>query len=190
MSDLVGPAVGTFLGVIAGTLITILATRHRERRAYRQQVQNLVFELRLNIKKIDRWLSEITEYRNKVNGDNLHNWSGYFDLGKAVYATTNRMLDDGSLYTTLSEQHIEALQSTIAELSPAGAKYMNEQLANLRSEFETARQTHDTYSWFNVTKQEAVRVADFWERKMRDHRSVLGEIVSAIDARSIQRRAQ
>ena len=49
MSDLVGSAVGAFLGVIAGTLITILAGRLWERRAYRQQVRNLVFELRLNV---------------------------------------------------------------------------------------------------------------------------------------------
>lgn len=190
MSDLVGSAVGAFLGVIAGTLITILAARLWERRAYRQQVRNLVFELRLNIKKIDRWLSEITKYRNAVNGDSLHTWFGYFDLGKASYPTANDMFRTGLLYKALSHEHIEALQSTVAELSPAGEKYMNEQLANRRSEFEDAQRKHDTHYWLNIAKPEAVRTADFWEKKMNDHRSILDEITRAIDERSVQRRPQ
>lgn len=190
MSDLVGSAVGAFLGVIAGTLITILAAKHWERRAYRQQVQNLVFELRLNLKKIDRWLSEITKYRNAVNGDSLHTWFGYFDLSKASYPTANDMFRTGLLYKALSHEHIEALQSTVAELSPAGEQYMNEQLANRRSEFEDAQRRHDTHYWLNVAKPEAVRTADSWEEKMNDHRSMLDQIIRAIDERSIQRRPQ
>ncbi|MDE2980384.1 MAG: hypothetical protein OXU74_04235 [Gemmatimonadota bacterium] len=190
MFDLVGSAAGAFLGVIAGTLITILAARLWERRAYRQQVHNLVFELRLNIKKIDRWLSEITKYRNAVNGDSLHTWFGYFDLGKASYPTANDMFRTGLLYKALSHEHIEALQSTVAELSPVGEKYMNERFMDSRRAFEDAQQRRNLPYWLNVAKPEAVRIADFWEHKMQGHRSILDEIVRAIDDRSIQRRAQ
>lgn len=190
MSDLVGSAVGALLGVVAGTLITILAARLWERRAYRQQVCNLVFELRLNVKKVDRWLYEIAKYRNAVNGDSLHTWFGYFDLGKASYPTANEMFRTGLLYKALSHEHIEALQSTVAELSPMGEKYMNEQFTNSRVVFNDIRQTRDNAYWLNVAKPEAVRIADFWEHKMKGHRSTLDEIISAIDARSTKLGAQ
>ena len=85
----VGSVVGVFLGVVAGTAVTVLTHRVQERRARKRQVRNLSFELRLNIKKIDGWLDELARYRNAVNGDNLHNWFGYFDLGKTVTATAS-----------------------------------------------------------------------------------------------------
>ena len=87
-----------FLGVLAGTAVTILTQLYSARRAQTQQTQNLKFELELNVAKIDTWLAELEKYRNAVNGDSLHQWFGYFDLGKVVSVTANAMFASGLLY--------------------------------------------------------------------------------------------
>ena len=50
---------GVFLGVLAGTAVTILVTLYLARREQTQQTQNLKFELKLNVAKIDTWLAEL-----------------------------------------------------------------------------------------------------------------------------------
>ena len=180
MNGLVGTALGAFLGIVAGTVVTICVHRFQEWRANRQQVRNLCFELRLNLKKIDRWLAEITRYRNAVNGDSLHTWFGYFDFGKTINSTANAMSVSGLIYKTLSYQHIEALQAIYWELSPAGEQYMNEQFTTSRNVFNQLRQDRNILIWSTVAKPEAVGIADFWERKLTDHRSTLQKITRTI----------
>ena len=103
--------------------------------AKRGQTQNLKFELGLNVSKIDTWLEELEKYRHAVNGDALHNWPGYFDIGKAVSVTANAMFASGLLYKVLDKDDIAALQKLFAELSPAGEQYMNNQLGEYRRLF-------------------------------------------------------
>ena len=183
MGDLlqgIGSAVGVALGVVSGTAVTILAHRFQERRSEKRQVQNLGFELRLNVKKIDGWLEELARYRNAVNGDNLHNWFGYFDLGKTVSATASAMLTSGLLYNTLVHQHVEALQVVFWELSPAGEKHMNEQFRARREAFNQLRRAKNSLLWLNTAKPEAAQLADYWEDRLRGHRATLEEITGAI----------
>ena len=176
----IGSAVGVFIGVVSGTAVTILAHRFQERRFEKRQVRNLSFELRLNTKKIDGWLEELARYRNAVNGDNLHNWFGYFDLGKTVSATASAMLASGLLYNTLVHQHVEALQVVFWELSPAGENYINEQFKARRDAFNQLRRAKNSLLWLNSAKPEAVRLADYWEDRLRGHRATLEDITRAI----------
>ena len=172
----IGSAVGVFLGVVAGTAVTILAHRFQERRSERRQLRNLSFELQLNVKKINGWLEELARYRNAVNGDNLNNWFGYFDLGKTVSATASAMLASGLLYDTLVHRHVEALQVVFWELSGVGENYMNEQFQAKRDAFNQLRQASNPFLWTNTVKPEAVQLADYWEEKLRGHRAKLEEI--------------
>ena len=141
----------------------------------------LGFELRLNIKKIDGWLDELARYRNAVNGDNLHNWFGYFDLGKTVTATASAMLSSGLLYDTLVHGQVEALQVVFWELSPAGETYMNGQFRAKQETFNELLRANNPLLWATTAKPEAVGLADFWEGKLREHRARLDEIAQAVD---------
>lgn len=76
---------GVFLGVLAGTAVTLLTQWVIQKRNEAQLLRNLKFEFELDIKKIDSWLEEITRYRNAVNGDALHTYFGYFDLSRFAY---------------------------------------------------------------------------------------------------------
>ena len=184
MSDLlqgIGSVVGVFLGVVAGTAITILVQRFQERRSRDQQKRNLRFELLLNSRKIDGWLEELGRYRNAVNGDNLDNWSGYLDLSKTLTATANAMLASGLLYDTLTHQHVENLQLVYWELSLATEDYMNKQFLAAKNTFNQLRKEKNSLLWLHSAKPAAVQLADFWENKLRNHRAILEEIARAID---------
>ena len=101
---------GVFLGVIAGTAVTLLVQYLIQYKDIQQQTKNLKFELELNVGKIDAWLDELGKYRNAVNGDALHNYFGYFDLSRTVSNTTSTMFISGRLYKKLTHDQIGQLQ--------------------------------------------------------------------------------
>src|SRR5271157_4207419 len=82
---------GVFLGVIAGTVVTILVQLYLQHLSETQQTRNLKFELGLNIQKIESWLEELKLYRNAVNGESLHTCFGYFDMSRIVSVTAYAM---------------------------------------------------------------------------------------------------
>src|SRR5688572_5714411 len=115
---------GVFLGVLAGTLITLLTQWIIQKRNEAQQLRNLKFEFELNVRKIDSWLEEITRYRNAVNGDTLNTYFGYFDLSRFVYPTANAMFLSGLLYKLVDHDAIGKLQAIAAEFSFNGENYL------------------------------------------------------------------
>lgn len=152
---------GVFLGVLAGTAVTLLTGWFIERRSESQKLKNLKFEFNLNIKKIDRWLEEITAYRNAVNGDALDIYAGYFDLSRIVYVTANDMFLTGLLYKYLDHDDIGKLQVIFSEFSLYGENYLNNQIAQNKA---------------NFNKPKAVQDVNFWEKKFKDHKKTLEEI--------------
>ena len=180
LNQILGPAIGAFLGVVAGIVVMIVSSRIQARAARKQQVRNLCFELRLNIKKIDGWLTEVSRYRNAVNGDSLHRWFGYFDLSKTVSTTAMAMLNSGVLYDTLSYEDIASLQEVYGELSPAGENYLNGRLESMRNKFQQLADAKALPVWLASVKPEAVRIADFWEYKLSNHRDALTRIAATL----------
>ena len=171
---------GVFLGVLAGTVVTILTQWYFAKRGQTQQTQNLKFELELNVSKIDTWLEGLEKYRHAVNGDALHNWPGYFDIGKAVFVTANAMFTSGLLYKVLDKDDIAALQELFAELSPAGEQYMNNQLGEYRRIFTSFRYEKRIDEWIQTRKPDAVGKADLWQKNFCDHRMKLKEIIDKL----------
>lgn len=156
---------GIFLGVVAGTAVTLLSQWAIRKWNESQSVKNLKFELELNMKKIDKWLEEITEYRNAVNGETLNTYYGYFDLSKFVYVTANVMFITGLLYKYLSYDDIGKLQAIVTELSINTENYLNNQIVQNKA---------------NFNKPKAVQDVNFWEKKFKDHKRTLQEIVKKL----------
>ena|SRR2546428_20644 len=156
---------GVFLGVLAGTAVTLLTQWVLQRRAETQQLKNLEFEFELNIKKIESWLEEMTRYRNAVNGDALATYYGYFDLSRFVYPTANHMFLSGLLYKYLDHDDIGKLLVITSEFSLFGENYLNNQITQHKA---------------NFVKAKAVQDVDFWERKFKDHRKSLEEILKKL----------
>ena len=153
---------GVFLGVLAGTAVTLLTQWVLNKTKEKQKARNLRFEFELNIKKIDAWLEELVKYRNAVNGDSVQTYAGYFDLSRAVYPTANEMFQSGLLYKYLSHDKIGKLQVIFTEFSIYGENYLNQQIVSNKA---------------NPDKQQAVFNIDFWEKKFKDHKETFDDLV-------------
>ena len=175
---------GVFLGMLAGTGVTILVKTYFAKRAETQQTQNLRFELELNVVKIDKWLKDLTEYRNAVNGDSLHRWFGYFDFGKTIFVTANAMFSSGLLYKALGKDDIASLQALFHDLSIEGERYMNDKLTQHKQLLVSCRDRKDMNDWLHTHKPLAVGEADFWEKDLRKHRKTLQDIIGRITQES------
>ena len=153
---------GVFLGVLAGAAVTLLVQWVVERRKEKQKVKNLKFELEFDIRKIDKFLDEITRYRNAVNGETLDTYAGYFDLSRIICVTANDMFLSGLLYKYLSHDDIGKLQVIFSEFSINGENYINNQISQNKANFD---------------KKKAVMDVDFWEKKFKEHKQTLQDIV-------------
>lgn len=160
-----GIAVGVFVGVVAGTIVTLSVQWINEKRHDRQLLQNLRLELQFDIKKIDQWLAEMVAYRNAVNANSMQTYLGYFDLSRFVYVTANAMFLAGLLYKYLSDDDIGKLQAITSEFSAYGENYLNNQIAQNRLSFVQAKAAQDV---------------NFWERKFKEHRATLEQILKKI----------
>lgn len=170
---------GVFLGVVAGTIVNILTVWFFYTRHESQQAGNLQFELDLNIRKIDKWLNEITNWRNAVNGDSLHLYFGYFDFSKALWVTGNNMLQSGFLYKHLSHEQIGTLQNISGELSIYGEQLMNQTVQKGKNLFNVGTAAGNPL-WHSQYKAQVVQDINFWQNKLTEHRASLAAIVAAL----------
>lgn len=163
--DVVAPGFGVFLGVVAGTVVTLASQWVISRSTRAQRVRNLKFELRMDVAKLNRWLQEINDYRNAVNGNALAQYFGYFDFSRFIYVTANEMFVSGLLYKYLTEEEIEAMQVITSELSMNGEKFLAQQIQENKTNF------------VQVT---AVGQINFWEQKLTTHRATLQAILQRL----------
>lgn len=77
------------------------------------------------LSKIEKWLELIIELRNYVNSDRINQFSGYFNLSSPIFTTTNKLLQDGRIYTFLSYDSIEKIQENGTYLSVAGENMLS-----------------------------------------------------------------
>lgn len=90
--------------------------------------KNLSFEIKCNLTKIDKWLNLIIELRNYINSQRINQFNGYFDFSSTIFATTNRLFQEGRLYTYLSYASIEKLQENGSYLSFVGENKISNQI--------------------------------------------------------------
>lgn len=164
---------GVFLGVVAGVAITLITQWINERCKESNKVKNLKFEFELNIKKINKWLEELTKYRNAVNGDALYNYFGYFDLSRFVSVTANDMFRSGLLYKYLDHDTIGKLQVIYSEFSLGWENILNQQITHNKTK---AANLND---WTRF-KGDVVTNVNFWENKFKEHKKTLEDILKKL----------
>ena len=174
---------GVFLGVLAGTAVTILTGWLMKRHGEKQQKVNLLFELELNVRKINVWLEEIGKLRNAINGDAMHQYCGYFDLSRIVSVTCNNMFQSGLLYKYLDQDAIGTLQVIFSELSLHGEQYLNNKINQIIQSFNNAYAQDQGQQWPIADKADAVETVDFWENKLIAHKQSFHEIVTKLKSK-------
>ena len=174
---------GVFLGVLAGTAVTILVRLYLQRRDEKGQVRNLVFELELNCRKLETWLEELGKYRNAVNGDSLHTYFGYFKLSSTIGVTAFQLHTAGVLYKYLSHEHIGHMQEVFNDLSLPGENYLNNQIQQRKQALADMQRAGQANHWQQYLKPQIVRDIDFWEQKFKLHLNALRSVIEALKTR-------
>ncbi|MFZ1752325.1 MAG: hypothetical protein WBO46_10435 [Caldilineaceae bacterium] len=165
---------GIFLGVLAGTTVNLLVQWLQEKRAEKQKVRNLLFELNLNIKKLNDWSNELGKYRNSVNGESLATYYGYFDLSRIITITVDTMFRTGLLYKYLSYEDIGKLQSFFS-------LYLNSFEPRINSQIKEYKDTvGQSDQWPLGLKAKIVQEIDVWEMRFESDKSALEDICSKL----------
>jgi len=153
---------GVFAGIIAGVVIHLGIDAIRNCRFKKKAKNNLKFEIDFNISKIDSFFKELEKYRNKVNGDSLYNYFGYFPLSKVIITTMIQVFLDRSIYEYLSHENIGKLQNFLSDFSSGSEQYINNQIRWNRENFNKSG-----------VKQLAIEDIDFWEKRFKDSKQDL-----------------
>lgn len=98
-----------FVGIIAGIAVALGVDFLKSKKQNANNKNNLSFEIKCNLSKIDKWIELINELRNYVNSDRISQFSRYINLSSAIFSTTNKLLQDGRIYTYLSYDSIEKI---------------------------------------------------------------------------------
>lgn len=151
--------ISVFVGIIAGIGVTIGVEYFKSKKQNANDKKNLSFEMRCNLSKIEKWLELINELRNYVNSDRINQFSGYFNLSSAIFTTTNKLLQDGRIYTYLSYDSIEKIQENGTYLSMEGENMLANQILQHKQAvlngYMNAKQyaSNDIDSWDKTLKK-------------------------------------
>jgi len=154
-----------FLGVIAGTAVTILTQHFLLWREEAQKVVNLKFEITFNIKQVDRWLESLTGYRNAVSGDTLSSWAEYFDFSHIIKSTTENMIQSGLIYKKLSLDSVSHLLLFISSFTQSFEYVISQQILNQRQAFN---------------KQKAIIEITVLEKKLKENKKNLETVLQEL----------
>jgi len=156
---------GVFSGIIAGVCINLIIKWIRDYSYRKRLIKNLKFEFDFNVKKIDSFLEELNEYRNKANADSLVDYFGFFHLSKIITTTLIQLLNSGLMYKFLYHEDIAMLQNFLSDFSLGTEGYMNNQI-------EWMRKHHSEQG----TRQHVNNNITFWEKKFKENRKLVKQI--------------
>ena len=156
---------GVLSGIVAGVIINLVVVLLIKRYSQKQSINNLKFEIEYNIKKINEFLEELNNYRNKNNADNLNKYFGYFSLSKVILTTARQMFNNGEIYKFLDHDFVEKLQNFSIDFSLGTENFMNSQIKYNQSHYNTPG-----------TKQIVSDQITFWEKKFKENKENLEEV--------------
>jgi len=156
---------GVFLGIVAGVIINLVVVSIIKNNSEKRLINNLKFEIEYNIKKIDKFLEKLINYRNMTNADNLNNYFDYYNLSKVIFTTANQMFNNGLIYKYLNYESIEKLQNFSIDFSLGSENFMNNQIK---------------YNQSNYNSPDIKKIVNdqitFWENKFKENKKNLEEI--------------
>ena len=111
-------------------------------------------------------MEELEKYRNKVNGDALEDYFGYFALSKILNSTINQAFAVGLIYKLFKDEDIRQLQDFLTEFTINGENYINGQINNKKELFRNLNLRPGV-------KRMIIGDIDFWENKFNIYKNFL-----------------
>lgn len=172
MMDGIIYGISVFVGIVAGIGVTIGVDFLKRKKQNANDKNNLSFEIKCNLSKIDKWIELINELRNYVNSDRINQFSGYFNLSSAIFCTTNKLLQDGRIYTYLSYDSIEKIQENGTYLSLSGENMLNNQITQYKQ---------SVWNGYMNVKQPAANDIDFWDKTLKKCKDNFMDILKELE---------
>ena len=163
---------GVLAGVVSGVVINLIINWIFIKNKNKNWKNNLKFEINYNIKKLESFTEEIVKYRNKVNGDSLDSYFGYFSLSKVLVSTINQIFDNGLVYRFFKDEDVKQLQDFLSEFT-YGEKYINDQTNYNKELFKNINLRQDV-------KRMIIEDIDFWEEKFKYYKKFLNELLKKL----------
>jgi len=164
---------GVLAGIVAGVAINIIINWVTIKNINKDWRNNLKFEINYNIKKLESFIEEVVKYRNKVNGDSLDSYFGYFPLSKVLISTSNQIFNNGLVYRFLKDDDIKQLQDFLSEFNLYGENYINNQIKYNKELFKNIDLRSEI-------KRKIISDIDFWEEKFKAYKKFLIELIKKI----------
>ncbi len=145
---------GIFLGVVAGTAVTICSQWLISKRAEKQKIQNIKIELTFMQRQIKIWLTSLSQYRNAINGDALDTWADYIDVSKILRTSLIESFATGLVYKRLDDSLAADIQLALTDFSIGMEQVINQKISEQRMNFD---------------KKKAIIDLNFFEKKLKQH---------------------
>lgn len=164
--------ISVFVGIIAGICVTIGVDYVKERKRSIHDKNNLAFEIRCDLSKIEKWLIMINDLKNYINSDRISQFNGYFNFSSAIFITANRLFQNGKLYDYLSKDGIKKIQENGTYLSLVGENMLYNQITQ-----------HKQAVWngYANVKQFASNDIDFWDKALKKCKDNFMDILKELE---------
>ncbi len=181
-----------FIGIIVGIIVNFVTQKLINLRNERNILKNFKFEIKFNIKKINKYLEYLNEFKDLINGDSLEKFAKYFDLTKTVMSTTNYMLYNGLLYKYLSDNNVGIILVFISQFgNPFWEDLINKQISIHINNFKTGKSREeinkktpcDTVSIIGTTyysKNDAFTTFLYWKNFFDEQKKNLEDIQKSL----------
>jgi len=180
-----------FIGIVAGITVNFCTQKVISWRNEKNILKNFKFEIEYNIKKIEKFIEYLRDFRDCINGDVLNNFVKYFDLSRLVFNTTNGMLYNGLLYKYLSNEDVENVLVIISQFTLVWENQINNAISQQKNNFNLDRESDNQANIIDglstgtisanqlvryYSKEEAISLVVFWDNFFKKHRRDLQKI--------------
>ncbi|MCB0340511.1 MAG: hypothetical protein KDD53_12945 [Bdellovibrionales bacterium] len=157
-SDAFSNGFWVFVGIIAGTLVTLLSAYVLIRLKRRKIKQNIKFEVTFNISKIQEWKGMLEKLLEHSNSDNIEDCLVLFDFEKIIFWTVHKTISDGTVYDYIDQESIVTVQKLADFCTPFYSTNLNQAI----QEFKT-----------NPDKAGVAKLVRFWKTTLDQHETAL-----------------
>lgn len=154
-----------FVGIVAGTLVTILSFYISGKIQKRKIKNNIKFEISFNIQKIQEWKGMLNEVLEASNSDSMQELVIFFDFQKIILWTVNKTISEGTVYDYLDTESIVTLQKLVDFSTLFYSEKINNEIKNYRNDPDRAS---------------VAKLVKFWKSMLDEHETKLRLIESKL----------
>ena len=154
-----------FVGIVAGTLVTLLVAFVLERLKKKKIKRNIKFEISFNIRKIQEWKGLLDTVLEASNSDNMEDCFVLFDFQKIILWTVNKTISDGTVYDYIDYESIVTLQKLTDFCTLFYSEKINGEVKNFKD---------------NPDRAGVSKMVRFWKHLLDEHETRLRLIESKL----------